>query len=137
MGFLGDIILNPGSELRVLAGSRVLIEPGKSIKGQDARVSIQGTAAFPVIWQSADGTNTWGELTLTGERAELEMRHVDFQRGWVWDDEHIRSLLVSIDHDGRNERARDHRVRRHPAPDGLLLDRKVQDSGDSDGSGGA
>ncbi|MEH2291321.1 MAG: DUF262 domain-containing protein [Nostoc sp.] len=24
------------------------------------------------------------------------MQRPDFQRGWVWDDEHIRSLLVSI-----------------------------------------
>jgi uncharacterized protein with ParB-like and HNH nuclease domain len=24
------------------------------------------------------------------------MQLPDFQRGWVWDDEHIRSLLVSI-----------------------------------------
>jgi len=25
-----------------------------------------------------------------------EIQLPDFQRGWVWDDEHIRSLLVSI-----------------------------------------
>ncbi|WP_442938982.1 DUF262 domain-containing protein [Nostoc sp.] len=25
-----------------------------------------------------------------------KIQRPDFQRGWVWDDEHIRSLLVSI-----------------------------------------
>ena len=34
------------------------------------------------------------ELLGRAERGELQLP--DFQRGWVWDDEHIRSLLVSI-----------------------------------------
>ena len=34
------------------------------------------------------------ELPGRAERGELQLP--DFQRGWVWDDEHIRSLLVSI-----------------------------------------
>ena len=34
------------------------------------------------------------ELLSRAERGELQLP--DFQRGWVWDDDHIRSLLVSI-----------------------------------------
>jgi uncharacterized protein with ParB-like and HNH nuclease domain len=30
------------------------------------------------------------------EIKEGKIRLPDFQRGWVWDDEHIRDLLVSI-----------------------------------------
>jgi len=33
---------------------------------------------------------------LLDEIAEGKIQLPDFQRGWVWDDEHIRSLLVSI-----------------------------------------
>jgi uncharacterized protein with ParB-like and HNH nuclease domain len=33
---------------------------------------------------------------LLDEIVEGEIQLPDFQRGWVWDDEHIRSLLVSI-----------------------------------------
>ena len=36
------------------------------------------------------------ELLGRAERGELQLP--DFQRGWVWDDGHIRSLLVSISH---------------------------------------
>ena len=35
-----------------------------------------------------------GELLGRADRGELQLP--DFQRGWVWDDDHIRSLLVSI-----------------------------------------
>ncbi len=35
-----------------------------------------------------------GELLGRANRGELQLP--DFQRGWVWDDDHIRSLLVSI-----------------------------------------
>ena len=34
------------------------------------------------------------ELLGRAERGDLQLP--DFQRGWVWDDDHIRSLLVSI-----------------------------------------
>src|SRR6266436_7615961 len=33
---------------------------------------------------------------LLNEIVEGKIQLPDFQRGWVWDDEHIRSLLVSI-----------------------------------------
>ena len=33
---------------------------------------------------------------LLEEVVEGKIQLPDFQRGWVWDDEHIRSLLVSI-----------------------------------------
>src|SRR5439155_5158305 len=33
---------------------------------------------------------------LLEEISEGKIQLPDFQRGWVWDDEHIRSLLVSI-----------------------------------------
>src|SRR3954453_19193763 len=33
---------------------------------------------------------------LLPEIVEGEIQLPDFQRGWVWDDEHIRSLLVSV-----------------------------------------
>src|SRR5215813_12326512 len=33
---------------------------------------------------------------LLDEISEGKIQLPDFQRGWVWDDEHIRSLLVSI-----------------------------------------
>src|ERR1700682_5510550 len=33
---------------------------------------------------------------LLDEVVEGKIQLPDFQRGWVWDDEHIRSLLVSI-----------------------------------------
>ena len=35
-------------------------------------------------------------LTIVREIAEGKIQLPDFQRGWVWDDNHIRSLLVSI-----------------------------------------
>lgn len=34
--------------------------------------------------------------TVLGQIVEGKIQLPDFQRGWVWDDEHIRSLLVSI-----------------------------------------
>lgn len=34
--------------------------------------------------------------TLLQRVVEGKLQLPDFQRGWVWDDEHIRSLLVSI-----------------------------------------
>src|SRR5271157_1107456 len=44
---------------------------------------------------SFDSTKT--ELgKLLNEIVECKIQLPDFQRGWVWDDEHIRSLLVSI-----------------------------------------
>ena len=44
---------------------------------------------------SFDSTKT--ELkTLLDEIVTGKLQLPDFQRGWVWDDEHIRSLLVSI-----------------------------------------
>src|ERR1700677_4687184 len=44
---------------------------------------------------SFDSTKT--ELRkLLDEIVEGEIQLPDFQRGWVWDDEHIRSLMVSI-----------------------------------------
>ncbi|MDD4996526.1 MAG: hypothetical protein PHI99_00080 [Syntrophales bacterium] len=33
--------------------------------------------------------------TLLQEVVEGKIQLPDFQRGWIWDDEHIRSLLVS------------------------------------------
>ena len=42
-----------------------------------------------------DSTKTQlGELLSRVVSGKLQLP--DFQRGWVWDDEHIRSLLVSI-----------------------------------------
>src|SRR5580698_2118250 len=44
---------------------------------------------------SFDSTKT--ELgRLLNEIVEGKLQLPDFQRGWVWDDEHIRSLMVSI-----------------------------------------
>ena len=44
---------------------------------------------------SFDSTKT--ELgKLLNEIVECKIQLPDFQRGWVWDDEHIRSLMVSI-----------------------------------------
>jgi uncharacterized protein with ParB-like and HNH nuclease domain len=44
---------------------------------------------------SFDSTKT--ELgKLLNEIVEGKLQLPDFQRGWVWDDEHIRSLMVSI-----------------------------------------
>ncbi|MEH2271077.1 MAG: DUF262 domain-containing protein, partial [Nostoc sp.] len=42
-----------------------------------------------------DSTKTRLE-TLLKDIITGEIQLPDFQRGWVWDDEHIRSLLVSI-----------------------------------------
>lgn len=33
---------------------------------------------------------------LLGQITEGKIQLPDFQRGWVWDDDHVRSLLVSI-----------------------------------------
>jgi hypothetical protein len=44
---------------------------------------------------SFDSTK-WGLKKILDEIVEGKIQLPDFQRGWVWDDEHIRSLLVSI-----------------------------------------
>ncbi|ECJ9911637.1 DUF262 domain-containing protein, partial [Salmonella enterica] len=33
---------------------------------------------------------------ILGQITDGRVQLPDFQRGWVWDDEHVRSLLVSI-----------------------------------------
>ncbi len=58
----------------------------------DARAGDRRLTGF---MSTFDSTKT--ELgKLLGEIIEGELQLPDFQRGWVWDDEHIRSLLVSI-----------------------------------------
>jgi uncharacterized protein with ParB-like and HNH nuclease domain len=42
-----------------------------------------------------DSTKT-GLKTILDEIGEGKIQLPDFQRGWIWDDSHIRSLLVSI-----------------------------------------
>jgi uncharacterized protein with ParB-like and HNH nuclease domain len=42
-----------------------------------------------------DSTKT-GLKTILDEIVEGKIQLPDFQRGWIWDDSHIRSLLVSI-----------------------------------------
>ena len=44
---------------------------------------------------SFDSTKTQLSIILN-EIIEGKIQLPDFQRGWIWDDEHIRSLLVSI-----------------------------------------
>ena len=35
-------------------------------------------------------------FTLLGRIRDLKIQLPDFQRGWIWDDEHVRSLVASI-----------------------------------------
>lgn len=48
-----------------------------------------------LIMSTFDSTKTRLQ-TLLNSIITGEIQLPDFQRGWVWDDEHIRSLLVSI-----------------------------------------
>lgn len=41
-------------------------------------------------------SDKWPLSTFMDKVAELELQLPDFQRGWIWDDEHLRSLLASI-----------------------------------------
>ncbi len=78
-----DLLLSQGAELNVLAGAKVLLLPGVSIQVDDGKVSLLGTKAFPVVLRPGSGTNAWGELSLKGTNAVLEIQHADVQGGWI------------------------------------------------------
>lgn len=41
-------------------------------------------------------TTKWPLPEVLGQIVKCNIQLPDFQRGWVWDDEHVRGLLVSI-----------------------------------------
>ena len=43
-----------------------------------------------------DSTKTTAKTVTLNRIVEGKLQLPDFQRGWVWDDSHIKSLLVSI-----------------------------------------
>ena len=48
---------------------------------------------------SAETTYDAAQDTLAGLAREIgngQLQLPDFQRGWVWDDEHIRSIITSV-----------------------------------------
>jgi len=38
----------------------------------------------------------WPLPDILGQIVKCNIQLPDFQRGWVWDDEHVRSLLISV-----------------------------------------
>jgi len=41
-------------------------------------------------------TTKWPLPEVLGQIVKCNIQLPDFQRGWVWDDEHVRGLLVSM-----------------------------------------
>ncbi len=77
-----DVTVPTNVTLTITAGALVQIHPNFSINAQGGgTIEVAGSAASPVLFRPAEGTNVWGRLGAIGSNASLTLRHADLTRG--------------------------------------------------------
>jgi hypothetical protein len=77
-----DVTVATNVTLTIQAGVLVQLHPNLSVVAHaGGKIDVAGTAALPVLFRSADGTNNWGRLSAIGSNASLTLRHADLAQG--------------------------------------------------------
>lgn len=77
-----DVTVPTNVTLTIAAGVLVQLHTNLSIVAQaGGAIEVAGTAALPVLFRSADGTNNWGRLGAIGSNSSLTLRHADLSQG--------------------------------------------------------
>ena len=78
-----DLIFNPNSNIKILAGTTFFIYPQKSIFFY-GKVTAIGTKEKPIIFQEKSKTEPWGVVALQGQNASNStFRYVKFSNGSI------------------------------------------------------
>ncbi len=77
-----DVTVPTNVTLTIAAGVVVQLPATRSIVATaGGAIALTGSAALPVLFQSADGTNDWGRLEAIGSNASLTVQHADISHG--------------------------------------------------------
>lgn len=77
-----DVTAPTNVTLTIEAGVLVQLRTNLSILTEaGGTIDVAGTAALPVLFRAADGTNNWGRLGAIGSNSSLTLRHADLAQG--------------------------------------------------------